>query len=104
MHKPKTVYVTYILTTPEKLWDALTRPEFTRKYFFGRAVELDCKVGGDFILRMEDGRIDVKGRVLASIRRAGSPSPGMSSGSRSSATCRRRSSPTTSSRSATRCG
>ena len=24
------VYVTYICTTPEKLWDALTKPEFTR--------------------------------------------------------------------------
>jgi len=24
------VYVTYIRTTPEKLWDALTKPEFTR--------------------------------------------------------------------------
>jgi len=25
------VYVTYIRTTPEKLWKALTEPEFTRK-------------------------------------------------------------------------
>ena len=24
------VYVTFIRTTPEKLWDALTKPEFTR--------------------------------------------------------------------------
>jgi wyosine [tRNA(Phe)-imidazoG37] synthetase (radical SAM superfamily) len=29
MEKPKFVYVTHINTTPEKLWDALTRPEFT---------------------------------------------------------------------------
>ena len=27
------VYVTYIRTTPEKLWEALTQPEFTRQYW-----------------------------------------------------------------------
>ena len=31
MPKPEFVYVTYIETTPEKLWDALTKSEFTRK-------------------------------------------------------------------------
>ena len=30
------VYVTFIRTSPEKLWDALTKPEFTRQYWFGR--------------------------------------------------------------------
>ena len=66
MDKPKTVYVTYIVTTPEKLWEALTRPESTRQYFFGRAVESDWKVGSPFAYRMEDGGIDVKGKVLES--------------------------------------
>ena len=27
------VYVTYIRTTPEKLWQALTEPEFTRQFW-----------------------------------------------------------------------
>ena len=31
-----TVYVTYIATTPEKLWAALTSSAFTRQYFFSR--------------------------------------------------------------------
>jgi len=61
---PKTVYVIYIASTPEKVWDALTSAEFTRKYFFGRSVEVEPKVGGSFILRMEDGRVDIKGRVV----------------------------------------
>ena len=61
---PKTVYVTYIASTPEKVWAALTSPEFTRQYFFGRAIELEPKVGGTFILRMPDGRVDVQGRVV----------------------------------------
>ena len=29
------VYVTYIRTTPEKLWEALTEPEFHQRYFLG---------------------------------------------------------------------
>jgi uncharacterized protein YndB with AHSA1/START domain len=61
---PKTVYVTYIAAAPEKVWAALTDPAFTRQYFFGRAVELELKVGGTFILRMPDGRVDVQGRVV----------------------------------------
>jgi uncharacterized protein YndB with AHSA1/START domain len=33
MDKPQFVYVTYIATTPEKLWNALIDPEMTRKYW-----------------------------------------------------------------------
>ena len=62
--KPKTVYVTYIATTPEKVWDALTQSEFTRQYFFGRSIEIEPRAGGAFILRMPDGRVDVKGKVV----------------------------------------
>jgi uncharacterized protein YndB with AHSA1/START domain len=64
MHKPSTVYVIYIATTPEKLWEALTSAAFTRQCFLGRSIELEPKPGGTFMLRMPDGRVDVKGRVL----------------------------------------
>ena len=63
--EPKTVYVTYIASTPEKVWQALTSPEFTAKYFLGRTVEIEPKEGGAFILRMPDGRVDVQGGVTA---------------------------------------
>ena len=33
--KSSFVYVTYIRTTPEELWAALTTPEFMKKYWFG---------------------------------------------------------------------
>src|SRR5579864_8087942 len=39
------VYVTFIRTTPEKLWEALTDPQFTRKYWFGTTVESGWKQG-----------------------------------------------------------
>ena len=62
--EPKTVYVTYIASTPEKVWQALISPDFTAKYFFGRTIELEPKAGGTFVLRMPDGRVDVEGRVV----------------------------------------
>jgi uncharacterized protein YndB with AHSA1/START domain len=62
--EPNTVYVTYIASTAEKVWAALTGAEFTKQYFFGRSVEIEAKVGGDFVLRMADGRVDVQGKVV----------------------------------------
>ncbi len=43
--KPRFVYVTYIAATPEKLWHALTDGALTQKYWYGRRVESDWKVG-----------------------------------------------------------
>ncbi|SFQ36113.1 Uncharacterized conserved protein YndB, AHSA1/START domain [Amycolatopsis arida] len=39
------VYTTYIRTTSERLWRALTEPEFTRRYWGGVALESDWRVG-----------------------------------------------------------
>ena len=58
-----TVYVTYIASTPRKVWEALTSDEFTRHYFFGRRVESDWEVGSPWSLRRPDGTIDVRGFV-----------------------------------------
>src|SRR5260221_7935232 len=44
--KPATVYTIYIASTPEKVLQALTTAEFSRKYFFGNAVQVDLKIGG----------------------------------------------------------
>ena len=60
------VYVIYIAAAPERIWTALTSSEFTRQYFFGRSVESDWKKGSPWMLRMPDGRIDVRGEVRAS--------------------------------------
>jgi hypothetical protein len=45
MDRPAFVYVAYIATTPEKLWEALTDGEFTRRYWGGRRIESDWNVG-----------------------------------------------------------
>lgn len=45
MSKPTFVYVTYIATTSEKLWEALTKPDVSEKYWFGYRVRADGKAG-----------------------------------------------------------
>jgi uncharacterized protein YndB with AHSA1/START domain len=59
-----TVYTTYIAATPEKVWLALTSAEFSRRYFFGNAVEADLKVGGAYVLRQPDGSVHISGEVV----------------------------------------
>src|SRR3954470_12976658 len=56
-----TVYVTYIATTPERVWAALTSGEFTRQYFFGRSVESDWQQGSPWLLRKPDRTADGRG-------------------------------------------
>lgn len=56
MNKPEFVYVSYIATTPQRLWDALTRGEFTRIYWYDRRIESEWKVGTP--VRFFDGDTD----------------------------------------------
>ena len=58
------VYVTYIRTTPEALWAALTSPDFMRKYWFGMVIETDWKAGSAWRMVFPDGRIADTGEVL----------------------------------------
>ena len=62
--KPTLVYTIYIAATPERVWQALTSAEFSRKYFFGNAVEVDLRVGGAYIVRTGDGALHISGEVI----------------------------------------
>jgi len=46
MEKKEFVYATFIRTTPEKLWEALTSGDFSQKYWMGFRIEVEQKVGG----------------------------------------------------------
>lgn len=59
------VYVSFIATTPEKLWRALTDGEFTRQYFFDRRVESDWRPGSPVTYWIDEKEKDVTGEVLA---------------------------------------
>ena len=37
------VYQVYIKATPEEIWDAITKPEFTQRYFYGARIENSSK-------------------------------------------------------------
>ena len=64
MSKSSFVYVTYIRTTPEKLWQALIDPEFTRKYWFEAWQESEWKPGASWRMMMPDGRVMDAGEVV----------------------------------------
>jgi uncharacterized protein YndB with AHSA1/START domain len=60
------VYVTYIRTTPAKLWEALTDPQFMKQYWFGVSVESAWKKGAPWKLIYPDGRTSDSGEILES--------------------------------------
>jgi uncharacterized protein YndB with AHSA1/START domain len=64
MNASRFVYVIYIHTTPEKLWEALTRPEFTRKYWCATHQESSFQPGAGWKLMIPDGRVGDSGQVL----------------------------------------
>jgi len=52
------VYTTYIKTTPERLWQALTDPAFTRRYW-GLAMESDWAKGSPFAVILEPSGVRI---------------------------------------------
>lgn len=58
------VYVTYIRSTPEQVWSALTESEFVRQYWLGADVKADWKIGGSWQLVFSDGTTADAGEIL----------------------------------------
>jgi uncharacterized protein YndB with AHSA1/START domain len=58
------VYATYIRATPDRLWSALTSPEFTRQYWFGVHFATDWRAGSPWQMVYPDGRIADTGEIL----------------------------------------
>lgn len=54
--KPRQVYEVFIRATPEQIWDAITRPEFTARYFFGSRVQTNGKTGSPIRHYAPDGK------------------------------------------------
>jgi uncharacterized protein YndB with AHSA1/START domain len=62
--KSSFVYVTFIKTTPEDVWAALTTADFMKKYWFGVHFETDWKVGAPWKMVYPDGRITDRGEIV----------------------------------------
>jgi uncharacterized protein YndB with AHSA1/START domain/DNA-binding transcriptional ArsR family regulator len=60
------VYQVFIRTTPQKLWQALTDGEVTKRYFFGETVHSDWKAGSEWHSTGPEGSRDVEGKVVES--------------------------------------
>ena len=58
------VYVTYIRTTPEKLWSALTDMEFIKRWWFGVRCESQWTAGSQWKLVYPDGSLTDGGTIL----------------------------------------
>jgi uncharacterized protein YndB with AHSA1/START domain len=59
------VYVTYIRTTPERLWSALTDDvEFMKRYWFGVHCESEWTMGSSWRLVARDGEVLDSGEIV----------------------------------------
>ncbi|MEV4532581.1 metalloregulator ArsR/SmtB family transcription factor [Asanoa sp. NPDC049518] len=63
MSRPEFVYTTYINTTPERLWQALTDPAFTKRYW-GVEFETDWSKGSPMTWHAEGARISDPAQVV----------------------------------------
>jgi uncharacterized protein YndB with AHSA1/START domain len=43
------VYAIFIRATPEQIWNAITKPEFTARYFYGSLVDSSFEPGSPFL-------------------------------------------------------
>ena len=61
------VYVTYIRTTPERLWSALTSDtEFMKQYWFGVHCQSQWTAGSSWKMVYSDGTISDAGEIIES--------------------------------------
>jgi len=60
------VYVTYIRTTPEKLWSALTDMDYMKQYWFGMRCECQWTTGSPWKLVSGEGQIFDAGEIVES--------------------------------------
>jgi uncharacterized protein YndB with AHSA1/START domain len=61
------VYQVFVKATPERLWEAITKPEFTSKYFYGSLVDSTFAEGAEFKSYSPDrAQLWVDGEVLES--------------------------------------
>src|SRR5215468_2273799 len=64
MSRSTFVYVTYIRTTPEQLWSALTDVKFIEQYWFGMQCESQWTAGSSWQLKSRDGQILDAGEIV----------------------------------------
>ena len=64
--KPRLVYQIIIKVPQEQVWEAITKSEFTSRYYYGCTLKTDLTVGSPFTYHMPNGFPIVEGKVVAS--------------------------------------
>jgi uncharacterized protein YndB with AHSA1/START domain len=64
MTAPDNVYQVEIVTTAERLWQAITDPEQTRRYWHGALSISDWQVGSRWVSQSADGEVYLDGEIL----------------------------------------
>ena len=64
MNKSTYVYTTFIRTTPERLWSALTDPAFIPQYWFGYRCKSDWAPGYSWTMSRSDGQLSDSGEIV----------------------------------------
>lgn len=64
--KPQLVYQIVIKAPPERVWEAITTPEFTARYYYGCTLKTDLTAGSPFTYHKPSGAPIVEGEVILS--------------------------------------
>ena len=60
------VYSVFIRATPEQVWDGITKPEFTTRYFHGTKIDSTFEPGAPYLSVAGEGETLVDGEILES--------------------------------------
>ena len=58
------VFEIHIKATPEAIWQAITDPDFTERYYHGSRIISDWEVGSEYRYVQPDGSVGIEGVVL----------------------------------------
>ena len=64
--KPRLVNHIIIRAPQERVWEAITKPEFTSRYYYGSVLKTDLSVGSPFTYHMPNGSPIIEGEVVTS--------------------------------------
>src|SRR3954453_10889633 len=64
--KPRLVYQIIIKAPEERVGEAITKPEYTSRYYYGNTLKTDLSVGSPFTYHMADGSPIIEGEVVSS--------------------------------------
>jgi len=68
MQRPADVHELYIRTTPEQLWEAITDPAWTSRYWYGAFNRSGWQPGDRWVSESEDGEVYLEGEIVEAER------------------------------------